>query len=542
MGGVMKDEEKLNRSLCKPGSKVFYWEPNHAWAIGIVETDDGKTFTVKGADYSCTKVEALQTVAKLKDEKVWPVREDVLDEDVDDLLQLTVLHDSTIQRCLYTRYMKDTVYTNIGAIVVALNPWNFKIPKYMDDHMPNYLAEGEYIRNNVPHSWAQAHNTYNELRRDASDQCILISGESGAGKTEAAKIVMKYLGAISCKQGEESMKEAARKVAFNINQASPILEGFGNAKTVRNDNSSRFGKFMKVQFDDNGFLVGAFTTKYLLEKSRIVTASLKERVYHSFYLITQSKDAGKYGLGGPEKYKSCNAGKACDIPGVNDGEDYDIAVTAMHDCGFSEEQIDGIWAAVAGCLHLVQQDFKEIDKDSCDLAGNAELTGASAQWKTDAAVLEREMVTTTMQTRDGPVVKKLNKVKAADGRDSLIKTLYDELFAWEVLAINELTDSGTGQNFIGLLDIFGFEDFEYNSFEQICINLANETLQNHYNSYIFQKDMDECRAEGVDVTEVKCPDNMPCLKMMTDKTGIFGILDDECSMGSGTDQGFFDKV
>eukprot|EP00754_Rhynchopus_humris_P044393 Rhum_TRINITY_DN4121_c0_g1::Rhum_TRINITY_DN4121_c0_g1_i1::g.13033::m.13033 len=127
MGGVMKDEETLNRALCKPGSRVFYWEPAHAWALGIIEADDGKYFTVKGADYSCTKVEALKT-EKCPESKVWPVRDDVVDEDVDDLLQLTVLHDSTIQRCLFTRYMKDTVYTNIGAIVVALNPWNFKIP------------------------------------------------------------------------------------------------------------------------------------------------------------------------------------------------------------------------------------------------------------------------------------------------------------------------------------------------------------------------------------------------------------------------------
>eukprot|EP00659_Diplonema_papillatum_P023435 gene23435-biopygen1594 len=143
--------------------------------------------------------------------------------------------------------MHDMVYTNIGAIVVALNPWNFKIPWYTDDNMHKYLAEGEVIKENVPHSWAQAHNTYNDMQRDDLDQTILISGESGAGKTEAAKIVMKYLGAISCVRGEDKQKAAAQKVAFNINQASPILEGFGNAKTVRNDNSSRFGKFMKVR-------------------------------------------------------------------------------------------------------------------------------------------------------------------------------------------------------------------------------------------------------------------------------------------------------
>eukprot|EP01062_Namystynia_karyoxenos_P003958 TRINITY_DN1139_c0_g1_i5.p1 TRINITY_DN1139_c0_g1~~TRINITY_DN1139_c0_g1_i5.p1 ORF type:complete len:1567 (+),score=593.71 TRINITY_DN1139_c0_g1_i5:150-4703(+) len=543
MGGVMKDEEKLNRALCKPGSKVYYWEEQHAWAIGIVEADDGKFFKVKGDDYSCTKVDALKTVDKCTEDKIWPVREDVLDEDTDDLLSLTVLHDATIQRCLYVRYMKDTCYTNIGAITVALNPWNFKIPKYVDAKMPDYLAEGDRIRNNVPHSWAQAHNTWNELREDSMDQCVLISGESGAGKTEAAKIVMKYLGALSCRQGTDQEKDAAKKVAFNINQASPVLEGFGNAKTVRNDNSSRFGKFMKIQFDAAGFLVGAFTTKYLLEKSRIITANPNERIYHAFYLLTKGKDAGKYNVKGPGHYQTtCNAGKCIDIPKVDDGEDYSICVDAMKDCGFNDDQIDGTWRMCAGALQLGTVQFKEIDKDTCDFIDKSGIGDACTNWMTDAAVLEKELMTTTMVTRDGPVVKKLNKDKSTDSRDSLVRTTYDNLFGWQVLTINARTDSGTGQNFIGLLDIFGFEDFEYNSFEQLCINLANETLQNHYNNYIFTKDMDECRAEGVDVAEVKCPDNMPCLTLMTAKTGVFGKLDDESNMGSGTDAGFLDKV
>eukprot|EP00756_Hemistasia_phaeocysticola_P030311 Hpha_TRINITY_DN16281_c4_g2::TRINITY_DN16281_c4_g2_i2::g.14876::m.14876/K10357/MYO5; myosin V len=537
-----KAEEKLNRSLCQAGAKVFYWEEEHAWALGIVEKDDGKYFTVKGYGYSCTKVSDLRTT-KLQDDKIWPIREDVLDEDTEDLLQLTELHDATIQRCLYVRYMKDTCYTNIGAITVALNPWNFKIPKYVDAKMPDYLAEGDRIKNNVPHSWAQAHNTWNEMREDDQNQCILISGESGAGKTEAAKIVMKYLGALSCMRGSESDREAAKKVAFNINQASPVLEGFGNAKTVRNDNSSRFGKFMKVQFDAGGFLVGAFTTKYLLEKSRIITANPNERIYHAFYLVSQGRDAGKYGLKGPAHYTTtCNAGKCVDIPGVNDGEDYAICVEAMKNCGFTDEQVDGTWRMCAGALHLGTVHFKEIDKDTCEFMDKSGIGQSCEQWMTEASVLEHELMTTTMQSRDGPVVKKLNRDKAYDSRDSLVRTTYDCLFGWQVLAINALTDSGTGKNFIGLLDIFGFEDFEYNSFEQLCINLANETLQNHYNTYIFTKDMDECRAEGINVTEVKCPDNMPCLKMMTDKTGIFGKLDDESNMGSGTDAGFLQKV
>ncbi|KAJ9473683.1 hypothetical protein DIPPA_17147 [Diplonema papillatum] len=542
MGGVVKDDEKLNRNLCKPGAKVFYWDEQHAWAMGKIDADDGKVFTVTGTGYSCSQVSALGS-SKVKEDKIWPLREDVLEEDVTDLLNLTILHDSTIQRCLFLRYMHDMVYTNIGAIVVALNPWNFKIPWYTDDNMHKYLAEGEVIKENVPHSWAQAHNTYNDMQRDDLDQTILISGESGAGKTEAAKIVMKYLGAISCVRGEDKQKAAAQKVAFNINQASPILEGFGNAKTVRNDNSSRFGKFMKVQFNGEGFLVGAHTIKYLLEKSRIVTASPNERVYHSFYLLSKGKDAAKYQLTAPTNYH-VNAGGCVDIPGVDDADDYRICLEAMDNCGFSDDNIDGVWRCIGGILHLLQVKFKAIDSDSCQIdASTQPLVDLTCKlWSIDTVALSRELVTTTIDTRDGPVVMKLTTVKSADARDALSKALYDELFAWEAMKINGLTDVGGGKNFIGLLDIFGFEDFEYNSFEQLCINLANETLQNHYNAFIFEKDMDECRAEGVDVTEVKCPDNTPCLLMMTSKTGIFGLLDDECSLGQGTDGGFLGKV
>eukprot|EP01060_Flectonema_neradi_P017288 TRINITY_DN2417_c0_g2_i2.p1 TRINITY_DN2417_c0_g2~~TRINITY_DN2417_c0_g2_i2.p1 ORF type:complete len:1291 (+),score=343.10 TRINITY_DN2417_c0_g2_i2:118-3990(+) len=445
--------------------------------------------------------------------------------------------------------MKDMVYTNIGQIVVALNPWNFKIPWYMPANMPNYLAEGEVIKENVPHSWAQAHNTYFDMRRDAQNQTILISGESGAGKTEAAKIVMNYLGSVSCLRGEESKKEAARKVAFNINQASPILEGFGNAKTVRNPNSSRFGKFMKIQFDEDGFLVGAFTIKYLLEKSRIVTANKQERVYHSFYLLLKGKDASKYQLSSPDQYH-VNAGGCIDIVGktgaleVDDGEDYSLCYEAMTDCGFTDDQKSGVWKTIGGILHFLQVKFTAIDQDSCSIDPSSLPTvdTATSIWGVDAEGIKKELVTTTQETRGEVVVKKLNAAKSADARDAVVKGVYDGLFQWQVDAINQITDSGTGCNFIGVLDIFGFEDFEYNSFEQLCINLANETLQNHYNDFIFTKDMEQCKAEGVDVTDVKPPDNGPCLELLRGKSGIISLLDDECSMGTGSDDGLLEKV
>ena len=545
MAGKLKDDERLNRALCQPGAKVFYFDPNYAWAIGTVIEDCGKHFKVEGENPSASEVTegGLAECVKLSDDQIWPVREDVVDEEFDDLLNLTVLHDATIQRCLFIRYMKNIVYTNIGAIVVALNPWNFKIPHYMEEYMPRYLAEGEVIKENRPHSWAQAHNTYFELRRDNHNQCILISGESGAGKTEAAKIVMKYMGAISCMTGSDEAKEAARQIAFSIEQASPILEGFGNAKTVRNPNSSRFGKFMKVQFAPDGFLVGAFTIKYLLEKSRIVTASPGERVYHAFYLLVKGKDASNYGLAAPEAYHT-NAGNCIDIPGVDDHEDFDICLTAMDNCGFLQEDKEGLWKAVAGIMHLLQVKFVPIDSDSCKVEPSTEnlVDAASDIWGTSSSELKIELIKTTTGSGDSQFEKLLTTEKAADVRDALVKSLYDQLFQWEVDAINKTTDRGTGENWIGLLDIFGFEDFEINTFEQICINLANETLQNHYNDFIFTKDMAECKGEGIDVTEVVRPDNLPCLNLLRSRTGVFGLLDDECSLGKGSDQQFLDKV
>ncbi|KAJ9453890.1 Myosin-3 [Diplonema papillatum] len=283
----------MSGSLIEIGGQCLAMSPKDSWKVGKVSDWNGKLGSVK-----CDDGEGL---TKLNDESIVLVSDEVLAEDVDDLLNLSLLHDGTLLHVLRKRYMRDVIYTNIGAIVVALNPFNFKIAWYTDDNMPKYLCEGDRIENNLPHSWAVAHNTYFELRNDSENQTILVSGESGAGKTEASKIVMKYLAAISCKSGDQANKDAASQVGVKINMASPPLESFGNAKTVRNDNSSRFGKFMRVKIDPSGYLVGAHITKYLLEKSRIVTASIGERVYHSFYLVVRGQDP-EYKLGMPETH------------------------------------------------------------------------------------------------------------------------------------------------------------------------------------------------------------------------------------------------
>eukprot|EP00755_Sulcionema_specki_P009324 Sspe_Gene.43387::Locus_21149_Transcript_1_1_Confidence_1.000_Length_3727::g.43387::m.43387/K10357/MYO5; myosin V len=534
------------------GETCFFYNPNvHGWVCGTVLSWDGKTASCKAkpSDNKLFTWANGETVDKLKPEDVFMIKDEtLLSENVEDLLSLTVLHDSTLLDVLRRRYMEDYIYTNIGAITVALNPFNFKIPWYTDDNMAKYLAEGDRIERNIPHSWATAHNTYWEMRNAISEpynQCILVSGESGAGKTEASKIVMKYLAALSCKTGSEEQKQAGLAVGTKINITSPPLEAFGNARTVRNDNSSRFGKWMRVKFDDNGFLVGAHITKYLLEKSRIVTASLGERVYHSFYILCRSKDKAKWGITSDADYRNTSAGKQSDNKEFNTAEDFEEVCDSMRKLGVDETTINSVWKTVAGVMIMENIEFVSDGGEGSALAKGSEtwVDKAVAVWEIDKATLQKELLTQTLHTAEGDVVKVLNPVNAMDGRSALTKTTYEHEFTWLIEACNAILNIESGGRWIGLLDIFGFEDFDLNSFEQLCINLANESLQNHYNKYIFEKDMDECRAEGIDVTSVEFPDNTPCLRMITDKKGgIFALLDEECLLGQGSDLSFLGKV
>ncbi|CUF67578.1 myosin heavy chain MYA2, putative [Bodo saltans] len=525
------------------GDVCFVKHPKHSWIVGNITGGHMNNWSVKANDpeRQCTG----EMLDKISDADVTTCREDLLDEKSHDLLSLTVLHDATLLRCLYLRYFDDIVYTNIGAIVVALNPFNFKIPRYMDDKMSEYLKEGQVIEKNMPHSWAQAHNTYNEMISDNGNQCILISGESGAGKTEATKIVMKYLAAISCSRGTAEEKAQGMAVGDRLNACSPILESFGNAKTVRNDNSSRFGKFMKVKFSPTGQLIGAETTKYLLEKSRIVTCAENERVYHSFYLVLRGSFASKFRLQPEGTYKSINAGKCPQNSEYNSAEDSATVTDAMSKIGIGANEIQSIWSTTAGILSLLNVEFvADGESSKVNPSTKPNLDTSVQLWQIDMNTLLKELSKTELRVPgSAPVWKDLNPAKAMDVRDALAKALYDGLFTWLVNKSNQLCDVNTSVgNWVGLLDIFGFEDFLKNSFEQLCINLANETLQNHYNRYIFDKDMEECRAEGIDVTAVVCPDNTPCLRLITEKGGVLSLLDEECLLGKGTDFGFLEKV
>jgi myosin heavy subunit len=543
------------------GDTVFVNHPEDSWVVGRVvnvEANSARAISTRKHNQWCFTVESDDKERKNSGQRMTKVEEwnvqlcdpSALAKTPDDLLNLTHLHDSTLLRCLCLRYMSDVVYTNIGAIVVALNPFNYKIPHYQDDKLPKYLAEnGVHIRDKLlPHSWAQAHNTYQDLRIDQRNQCILISGESGAGKTEATKIVMKYLSIVSAQDCDPPAKERASVVLGDLVACSPVLESFGNARTVRNDNSSRFGKLMRVKFDHDYVIIGAHTTKYLLEKSRIITASPNERVYHSFYLAMQSPTARDDFLftKPPNKYRSVFSGKCLENSEFNTSDDFEAVTLCMAQLGMNASTSRSTWRVAASIVHLSNIVFEPSGEGSVvptGPAGTDALQAGADLLGVPYSTLLEEYTSTVLTVQGAEVRKQLPVHKAADVRDALSKAVYEALFSQLVDLCNQRCDVSSAEDrWIALLDIFGFEDFEFNSFEQLCINLANETLQGHYNEYIFNRDMDECRAEGIDVVSIVCPDNSPCLDLIAGPKGILVALDDECALGKGTDLGFYDTI
>ena len=540
-----KDDKTPLNKIYDVRTVVAFMTPNHSWVLGTVAAYDVRT-----KQYACTATDPEpMTVERIPAThgSIWAPRVEYLEEDVNDLLQLTELHEASLLFCLKKRYLRDVVYTNIGPIVIALNPFNYNIPWYMDAKMPDYLSEGVEIERNLPHSWAVAHNSYWEMRENGANQSILISGESGAGKTEAAKIVINYLGNLSTVNGTPEQQAACREVNKRVNAASPILEAFGNAKTVRNDNSSRFGKFARIQFDKDGFLIGSFATKYLLEKSRIIGAAADERVYHSYYQLAAGADGTDYHIRSAKLHRMLLSGGCVAIDGVDDALEYLATKQAMADVGMLPDEQRGVWLIVAGILFFQNLEFIETEErtgkvSAVDPIHAQVLTRTCELWRIPVEDMQRELLTVTMDARGEKTVKFLSKAQALDTRDSVSKSLYDWLFEWIVGKINETTDAASrAVLWVGLLDIFGFENFKQNNYEQLCINLANETLQQHYNQHIFTEDMRECKEEGIDTTDVQFVDNKECLELLLSKTGIFTLLDDEC-MINGTEQNFLQKI
>ncbi|XP_049851037.1 unconventional myosin-XV isoform X4 [Schistocerca gregaria] len=483
----------------------------------------------------CPQVFTLTSLAGVKR------RQDLGQTGIDDMIQLSDLNEASLLWNLKIRYDRELIYTYTGSILVAVNPYKmFDI--YGLDMVKKY--EGQILGTLPPHLFAVGAAAYSHLHKEGmppENQVVVISGESGSGKTESTKLVMQYLAAVN--------KAPSNLITEQILEASPLLESFGNAKTVRNDNSSRFGKYLEVHFKD-GVIIGAKITEYLLEKSRIVTQAPEERNYHVFYEMLRglpSDQREKYGLLSPDKYFYLNQGGNVEIDGKADNEDFQSLLSAMQVLGLSSEEQDTIFKILASVLHLGNVYFhrKQLKHgtEGVEIGSDAEIrwTGHLLQLSVDG--IKRSLTTKTTEARGERVFTPLSIDQALDARDAFAKALYSTLFSWLVSRINQIVFKGTKRTAaISILDIFGFEDFKENSFEQLCINYANENLQFYFNKHIFKLEQQEYAKEKIEWQTITYTDNLPVIHLISKKpVGILHLLDDESNFPKATDISFLEK-
>mmetsp|Transcript_39006 Transcript_39006/g.63198 ORF Transcript_39006/g.63198 Transcript_39006/m.63198 type:complete len:1245 (+) Transcript_39006:222-3956(+) len=451
---------------------------------------------------------------------------------------LPYLHEPALLFNLNQRFQADLLYTYTGCMLIAMNPF-----KWLDIYGPKQIAQyrDADLTHCPPHAFAVAEKCYRNMRRENKSQSVLVSGESGSGKTETVKIIMKYLAAVSG-GGQIS------RVAEAVLKTNPILEAFGNAKTVRNNNSSRFGKFIDIQFNTKGEVVGASIQTYLLERSRIVRQSEGERNYHIFYqLCTAGAEFVKewVRLRQPREFHYLNQSSLMVAPGKDDTKEFKETKEAMDIVGMSpKEQID-VFRTVAAVLYIGEIAFAPDPKgqDLLQLEDNEGLRSVCALLQCDKKDLQKALTTRTLVTRGEVFSVPLTEEQCYAARDAMAKGLYGKLFLWLVDRINlSIRAKESTSQCIGVLDIFGFESFDSNSFEQLCINYANEKLQQQFIQNVLKSEQEEYKVEGIRWNFVAFVDNQACLDLLEKKNGILSLLDEECVFPKGSDESFTAKV
>ncbi|XP_021676853.2 myosin-15 isoform X1 [Hevea brasiliensis] len=510
----------------RKGTKVWAPDKNLAWVAAEVTDFVGKNVQVLTA--SGKKVLASPEKLFLRDD----------DEEehggVDDMTKLTYLHEPGVLYNLERRYALNDIYTYTGSILIAVNPFT-KLPHLYNVHMMEQY-KGAPFGELSPHVFAVADASYRAMMSEGRSQSILVSGESGAGKTETTKLIMQYLTYVGGRASGDD-----RTVEQQVLESNPLLEAFGNARTVRNDNSSRFGKFVEIQFDGNGRISGAAIRTYLLERSRVVQITDPERNYHCFYqLCASGMDAEKYKLDHPSRFHYLNQSKTYELDGISNAEEYIKTRRAMEIVGISHEDQEAIFRTLAAILHLGNIEFspgKEHDSSIVkDQKSSFHMQMAASLFMCDVNFLLATLCTRTIQTREGSIVKALDCNAAVASRDALAKTVYARLFDWLVDKINRSVGQDlTSQIQIGVLDIYGFECFKHNSFEQFCINFANEKLQQHFNEHVFKMEQEEYRKEEINWSYIEFIDNQDVLELIEKKPiGIIALLDEACMFPKST--------
>ncbi|XP_041779740.1 myosin heavy chain, muscle isoform X23 [Anopheles merus] len=533
---VSLEQKRIDQS--KPyDSKKACWVPEEkeGYVLGEIKATKGELVTVAlpGGETKDFKKDLVSQVNPPKYEKC------------EDMSNLTYLNDASVLHNLRQRYYAKLIYTYSGLFCVVINPYK-RYPLYTNRCAKMYRGKR---RNEVPpHLFAVSDGAYVNMLTNHENQSMLITGESGAGKTENTKKVIAYFATIGASGKKDENAEKKGSLEDQVVQTNPVLEAFGNAKTVRNDNSSRFGKFIRIHFTGSGKLAGADIETYLLEKARVISQQTLERSYHIFYQIMSGSVKGlkeKCLLSNNiHDYHIVAQGKTT-IPSVDDGEEMQITDEAFNVLGFTQEEKDNIYRITSAVMHMGRMQFKQKGREEqAEADGTEDGDRVAKLLGVGTDDLYKNLLKPRIKVGNEFVTKGQNKDQVTNSVGALCKGIFDRLFKWLVKKCNETLDTKQKRaQFIGVLDIAGFEIFDFNGFEQLCINFTNEKLQQFFNHHMFVLEQEEYKKEGINWAFIDFGmDLLACVELIEKPMGILSILEEESMFPKATDQTFAEKL
>ncbi|XP_025075691.1 myosin heavy chain, muscle isoform X29 [Pogonomyrmex barbatus] len=535
---VSLEQKRIDQT--KPyDAKKACWVPDEkeGYLLGEIKATKGDIVSVglPGGETKDFKKDQLQQVNPPKYEKC------------EDMSNLTYLNDASVLHNLKQRYYAKLIYTYSGLFCVAINPYK-RFPVYT--HRCAKLYRGKRRSEVPPHIFAISDGAYVNMLTNSENQSMLITGESGAGKTENTKKVIAYFATVGASTKKEKDDPTQKKGSLEdqVVQTNPVLEAFGNAKTVRNDNSSRFGKFIRIHFGPSGKLAGADIETYLLEKARVISQQALERSYHIFYQMMSGSVKGLKEMcllsNNINDYYFVSQGKTT-IPGLDDGDELFVTDQAFDVLGFTQEEKDDIYKITAAVMHMGGMKFKQRGREEqAEADGTEEGERVAKLLGCDCADLYKNLLKPRIKVGNEFVTQGRNKDQVTYSVGAMSKAMFDRLFKWLVKKCNETLDTKQKrQHFIGVLDIAGFEIFDFNSFEQLCINFTNEKLQQFFNHHMFVLEQEEYTREGIEWAFIDFGmDLVACIDLIEKPMGILSILEEESMFPKATDKTFEEKL
>ncbi|XP_025062214.1 myosin-11 isoform X3 [Alligator sinensis] len=544
------DKNFMNDPLAQAdwSARKLVWVPSekHGFEAASIKEEKGDEVLIELAENGKKVTVSKDDIQKMNPPKF---------SKVEDMAELTCLNEASVLHNIRERYFSGLIYTYSGLFCVVVNPYKY-LPIYSEKIIDMY--KGKKRHEMPPHIYAIADTAYRNMLQDREDQSILCTGESGAGKTENTKKVIQYLAVVASSHKGKKDTSITQGPSFSYGelekqllQANPILEAFGNAKTVKNDNSSRFGKFIRINFDVTGYIVGANIETYLLEKSRAIRQARDERTFHIFYYLlagASEQMKSELLLEGFNNYTFLSNGYV-PIPSQQDDEMFQETLEAMAIMGFNEEEQTAMLKVVSSVLQLGNIVFKkERNTDQASMPDNTAAQKVCHLMGINVTDFTRAILTPRIKVGRDVVQKAQTKEQADFAVEALAKAKYERLFHWILARVNKALDKTRrqGASFLGILDIAGFEIFEINSFEQLCINYTNEKLQQLFNHTMFILEQEEYQREGIEWNFIDFGlDLQPCIELIerpNNPPGVLALLDEECWFPKATDTSFVEKL